>query len=366
MEEIRLYKYVPEEYKGVKFSQEDNCFFEYKIEHGEEIRSGSVICVFSTESDEFEIISNRGGFFCMPLNYPNVEDDNCCVGTVYDNLDELCLHEYNFTCHITFDAITKSHQTNWPSYDIIRDGTRSGSIELKLKENRPLLSFIYPAKVLKLKKGDKLYFCSSSTPFLELEIITPPYSASRMRDSGVDFFLLEKDLESLKENDFKELIIEYKDGKPRTTIENTWRQRIKSDWGEFFDPRETLESSDKIFHKYVETYRMSLLEAGITFGKGAKKNRSGVHLESCFVYLMHDSQNGYYKIGISKTPKYRERTLQSEKPTIDMICAKEYPSRKIAEAIEQALHKVYAEERIRGEWFDLSEFDVEMISETLK
>ena len=49
-----------------------------------------------------------------------------------------------------------------------------------------------------------------------------------------------------------------------------------------------------------------------------------------------------------------------------MICAKEFPSRKIAEAIEQALHKVYAEERIRGEWFDLSEIDVAMICETLK
>ena len=80
---------------------------------------------------------------------------------------------------------------------------------------------------------------------------------------------------------------------------------------------------------------------------------------------MCDSKNGYHKIGISKTPEYRERTLQSEKPTIEMVCAKEYPSRKIAEAIESALHKVYERQRIRGEWFNLSKADVMMIQKTL-
>jgi hypothetical protein len=29
----------------------------------------------------------------------------------------------------------------------------------------------------------------------------------------------------------------------------------------------------------------------------------------CYVYLMKDVSNNYYKIGISKTPEYRERTL---------------------------------------------------------
>ena len=80
---------------------------------------------------------------------------------------------------------------------------------------------------------------------------------------------------------------------------------------------------------------------------------------------MHDKRNGYHKIGISKEPKYREKTLQSEQPAIEMICNKRYPSRKIAEAIEFALHKAYAEQRVRGEWFDLSPEDVIMLKESL-
>lgn len=87
---------------------------------------------------------------------------------------------------------------------------------------------------------------------------------------------------------------------------------------------------------------------------------------TCYVYLMNDTTNNFYKIGISNKPKYREHTLQSDKPTIELICAKEYPTRAIAEAIESALHRVYGNKRIRGEWFNLDTSDVEDIKNTLK
>src|SRR5690606_20974667 len=89
-------------------------------------------------------------------------------------------------------------------------------------------------------------------------------------------------------------------------------------------------------------------------------------IEFCYVYLMYDSTNGYYKIGISNNPEYRERTLQSEKPTIEMIIAKKFPIRKIAENFEKSLHLTYSEKRVRGEWFELNQMDVEHIIEALK
>jgi hypothetical protein len=88
--------------------------------------------------------------------------------------------------------------------------------------------------------------------------------------------------------------------------------------------------------------------------------------EKCFVYLMIDNTNQYHKIGISNSPEYREKTLQSEKPTIELICAKEFPSRKIAESIEKALHETFSDKRLRGEWFELSEPDINEIKQTLK
>ena len=81
---------------------------------------------------------------------------------------------------------------------------------------------------------------------------------------------------------------------------------------------------------------------------------------------MKDTANGYHKIGISNHPEYREGTLQSEKPTIELVCARKYPSRAIASAIESALHTAFAEKRLRGEWFELSENEVNDIIQTLK
>jgi hypothetical protein len=86
----------------------------------------------------------------------------------------------------------------------------------------------------------------------------------------------------------------------------------------------------------------------------------------CFVYLMRDNTNGYHKIGISNKPEYREKTLQSEKPSIEMLACKKFPTRKIAEAIESALHTAYSQQRVRGEWFNLDDVDVAAIIETLK
>ncbi|MGL5684017.1 MAG: GIY-YIG nuclease family protein [Marinifilaceae bacterium] len=87
--------------------------------------------------------------------------------------------------------------------------------------------------------------------------------------------------------------------------------------------------------------------------------------QKCSVYLMVDTVNSFYKIGISNKPSYRERTLQSEKPTIEIVTSKQYPTRGIAENIEKALHKTYFAKNIRGEWFNLNEKDVSDIIVTL-
>lgn len=69
-----------------------------------------------------------------------------------------------------------------------------------------------------------------------------------------------------------------------------------------------------------------------------------------FVYLMFNSSTGMHKIGYSKNPVYRERILQSEKPTIETI---HFFQGRFKD--ETALHIKYAEYRVRGEWFQFNE-----------
>ena len=71
-------------------------------------------------------------------------------------------------------------------------------------------------------------------------------------------------------------------------------------------------------------------------------------------YLMKDTNTGLYKIGKSKNPKHREKTLQSEKPTIKLV--------KIWEKdIENELHNLYHKFRVRGEWFKLTSVQIKYI-----
>jgi hypothetical protein len=71
-------------------------------------------------------------------------------------------------------------------------------------------------------------------------------------------------------------------------------------------------------------------------------------------YLLKDKNTGFYKIGKSVNPKNREKTLQSEKPTYELL--------KVWDKnIEKELHEKYATQRVRGEWFDLNKIQIKYI-----
>ncbi len=92
----------------------------------------------------------------------------------------------------------------------------------------------------------------------------------------------------------------------------------------------------------------------IPTGKATAGRSKDVKRESgtVYVYLMVDRNTGMTKIGCSNNPKVRERTLQSEKPTIEMIG--KWPG---SMALEKQLHKKYKTKRVRGEWFRLTDAD---------
>jgi hypothetical protein len=71
-------------------------------------------------------------------------------------------------------------------------------------------------------------------------------------------------------------------------------------------------------------------------------------------YLIKDKNNGYYKIGFSKDPLKRAKTLQSESPKLELV--------KVWDKnIEKELHNKYKKQRIRGEYFNLTEIQVRYI-----
>lgn len=130
--------------------------------------------------------------------------------------------------------------------------------------------------------------------------------------------------------------------------------------------RNSLELGQIIFQRFAKRFSEALDEIGIKWETKETKEETPSSNDPCFVYLMVDTTNGFHKIGISNHPEYREGTLQSEKPTIELLCAKQFPSRAIAKAIESALHKTYEEKHIRGEWFQLEAKDIIDLMAALK
>jgi hypothetical protein len=84
------------------------------------------------------------------------------------------------------------------------------------------------------------------------------------------------------------------------------------------------------------------------------------HFDS-FVYIMEDRRNGTFKIGRSKTPGKRERTLQSEVP--EVVLRFSVPA---DENDERRLHERFDPKRMRGEWFNLTADELLWIVSFLK
>ncbi|MES2380034.1 MAG: GIY-YIG nuclease family protein [Bacteroidota bacterium] len=68
-----------------------------------------------------------------------------------------------------------------------------------------------------------------------------------------------------------------------------------------------------------------------------------------YVYLMVNDETALIKIGTSKNPRFREKTLHSSEPRVFLIALW-----RCKKGFEKELHQKFATKRIRGEWFRLS------------
>lgn len=84
------------------------------------------------------------------------------------------------------------------------------------------------------------------------------------------------------------------------------------------------------------------------------------------VYVIRCNESTFYKIGVSENPHVRLGSLQGGCPyKLTTIMEKWSINADRAHWIEQGLHRVFDERRVMGEWFKLSEDDLEKIGSIL-
>ena len=217
------------------------------------------------------------------------------------------------------------------------------------------LIFRYFPKYYKLTVGTKILFLLEDKTVLQFEITKQPHKHSEsLNDSYIYQTQVQLTTQELEDLETKSLL-KWQILFPKT------EQKIT---GIIDDPNDHY-----IIQKLVKDYRQLVKEEISEYDPLTENKVDTVEVncenEDCYLYLMIDTSNQFHKIGISNKPEYREKTLQSEKSTIEMICSKRFPSRKMATSFEQALHQTFAEKRVRGEWFELDEKDVDEIKMTL-
>ncbi|NOT90467.1 GIY-YIG nuclease family protein [Ferruginibacter sp.] len=94
------------------------------------------------------------------------------------------------------------------------------------------------------------------------------------------------------------------------------------------------------------------------FGDTYKKEK---HPDIEAVYLLLDLDSSNIKIGQSRKMIHRERTLQAQKPSIELIAYWISPKQ-----VETQLHQMFKSKRLRGEWFKLSFADLKTIKKFME
>lgn len=287
------------------------------------------------------------------------------IAFVFESMQDLLFYYFKTDkAVLEKDSYTNLHTIRWENKSRRGICSEDGLITLEYINDKAVLVFdsLYPEKIF--RKGDCISLRFENDKILDYLIQNEPTKVYPCKT--VDYYsylyyftLYEEDLELLSEVELDSYRITYHNNRLSVkTIPSIALCLLGDDIyvteAISIYTRCYLDALDRLVPNYKLPQR-SIIE-----------NPTEFKFSWCYVYLMKDMSNGYYKIGISNTPEYRERTLQSEKPTIEMIACKKFPTRKIAESIESALHTTYSQQRLRGEWFNLTDSDVAAIIETLK
>lgn len=349
-------------------------FDKWLIGDGSFVNVGDPIFQFNDFKFQKHINYSRKSGFIHQINPGKVVllDDNELMYIIRDNDEKRINERFINKPNIINDEFTNSTIIKWEKVSSIS----KTSVGIKTKSDNSITDFLFSfnyidnndhiifnfdPKQIQPRQFDKVFFLFENGEQIQFELNENPISSkNRLNEKILEYkgLITKAELELFAYSNFK---------KWKISLVSDKREILGGEIGgdDFYLTKNNIQIAIKKFAtEYIDLVKKTISNYQPTELKQAEFIKETT--DFCFVYLMHDTSNGYYKIGISNSPEYRERTLQSEKPTIEMITSKKFPIRKIAESIEKALHNTYSEKRLRGEWFELNLNDVQHIKETLK
>jgi len=365
---------------------------------GEYIKKGEKLCELEIENvywlEPIDVNANKDGILEIFKQSPTESNENLIVdkeklfaihnsvdnkkaqelkNKKFENIPKIEIDEFSGTKQLKWESISgrkKNYSYDTDLYDCIITKSFDDNFDklmfaLNNIDGKDYIIFKYPTKNYKLKIRDSISFLFENGQIIQYEIENLPYKSFDDTSWGIIYEtkvqMTFSEINIFKNQNFSKWQIEFASTGKKITGGRGIANYINLPDLQFAI-KKLANDYLKIVQKEISNY-IPLNDRNEILTE--QQNQNDIE-STCYIYLMVDLSNNYYKIGISNKPAYRERTLQSEKPTVEMLCYKEFPNRKIANNIEQALHKTYSKKRIRGEWFDLTEKEVTEIKKMLK
>ena len=202
------------------------------------------------------------------------------------------------------------------------------------KDSKISLEIFFNSKVFKLKKGDTISFKFSGGKIIDFtmgakpSVILSPIKFPTEDEDGFydewEEFYVHGSLLCKRKKAMKKVCFSLSKTDLRTFIQQSiesYRITFNSEGGANIDNipynyymvtptcqeviQDMFEVLTESISKYDSAYAIDKLSTEQT------ESTSTVEFDYCYVYLMYDTNTGYYKIGMSNNPTYREGTLQS-------------------------------------------------------
>lgn len=357
-------------------------FVEYKVHSGKilyfddlKVKKNDVLYKLHKCGKIKDFYADIDGYaYCVTKNLPILIDSENEISNLivlYPNLESLILErfyndyimsipkdknvDFNKTFYsflfnkCDFMVIGKGYDIEYDNYSSYRLSAGVLNSKIEVQNEKLMFCIYYHRQDLTLKVNDQIELYFSNSKNVSFTITDKPATYNAYQDIA-KFELFKEDLEIMSNEEFLYT---------KVTIGKNKKEKFFN-----YNKVDKVESLLKIL--YVKTfYDWHCSMGGIVNSIPMIEEQKNISDGECYVYLMLDTKNHFHKIGISNNPTYREKTLQGDKPSIIKLAAKKYPSRKIAAAIESALHNAFSEKRVRGEWFNLNDEEVNSIIETL-
>lgn len=363
-----------------KYSKHKLRINEWHKQDGELVKQNDLILTFkySTSYSNNEIINHyaeKDGYldkFKTQLD-PRDLDQKDLVYIIHNKDENRINRKFVNTPNINIDDFTGKKIIKWKQVGNNKghtEGITSSSLDNKTSltfsfnniAEKDYIVFNFYSKEVMLSKDDVVSFLFTDNKIIDYRIDSISYKAShpyieKLFENKVQ--ITDDELQTFEAKDFF---------KWKISLKKQNREIIGGNEGydQYISAKILILVIKKLAKEYRELVKSEIHNYKPLFKRESFDNPFNETMsEECYVYLMIDINNHYHKIGISNKPEWREKTLQSEKPTIELIASKKFISRKIASSIEKALHDSFSDKRIRGEWFKLEAKDIQEIKITL-